>query len=245
MEIPAKVAVITGAGSGIGRATALRMAREGARVVCSDMNIVTNNETAAMINEGGGEAIAIPADVSDESQLRALFDGAVTACGGLDILFNNAGISSGMPPWPDGDPVRWGRTIAVNLVAVIRGTQLAIPLMRARGGGVIVNTASMAGLNGFPFEPVYAATKGGVVLFTKSLAGLREQANIVVTCICPGAVDTNIWRAAEEPALRETITRIPFLAPDEIADAVVALIRDPAAAGRALRIGPNIETGYV
>ena len=236
VEIAGKVAIVTGAGSGIGRAAALRLAREGASVVVSDINADECRATEAMIREAGGTATAYPADVSKDGDLKLLFGIAERAFGGLDILLNNAGITSGMPPWPDGDPERWNRTLEVNLWAVIRGTQLAIPMMKQRGGGAIVNTASVAGLDGFPFEPVYAATKGGVVLFTRSLAGLMQSDRISVTAICPGAVDTNIWRAAEEPMLRETITRIPFLAPDEIADAMVALIRDNAAAGKALRI---------
>jgi len=244
VEIPGKVAIVTGAGSGIGRAAALRLAREGARVVAVDLNADSAAETARMVEEGGGDAASIRADVSSEPDLTAMFEAAERAYGGFDILYNNAGIATGLPGWPDTPEEKWNRTIAIDLWAVIRATQLAIPRLRTRGGGVIVNTASMAGLIGFSLDPVYAAAKGGVVLFTRSLAFHKERDNICVSCVCPGVVDTPIVRAAEDPRVRRMPERFPFLPPEEIAEAVVALIRDDAA-GKAMRVAADLGRDYV
>lgn len=244
MEIAGTVAIVTGAGSGIGRAAALRLAREGARVVAADVNAASAAETARMITEGGGAAIAVRVDVSVEADLLAMFEAAERAYGGFDILYNNAGIATGLPQWPDTPEEKWHRTLAIDLWAVIRATQLAIPRLRARGGGAIVNTASMAGLIGFSLDPVYAAAKGGVVLFTRSLAGHKERDNICVSCVCPGVVDTPIVRDAEDPRVRRMPERLPFLPPEEIAEAVVALIREDAA-GKALRVSADLGRAYV
>jgi NAD(P)-dependent dehydrogenase (short-subunit alcohol dehydrogenase family) len=242
MDIAGRVALVTGAGGGIGRAMALRLAGEGARVMAADIDAAATEATAGAVREGGGEAVAVGADVTRDEDLQAMFEATVRAFGGLDILCNNAGIATGLPAWPDAPAERWERTLRVDLWAVIRGTQLAIPLMQRRGGGVIVNTASMAGLNGLPQDPVYAAAKGGVVLFTRSLASLKREANIVVCCLCPGVVDTRIVREAEDPRLRALLERFPVLPPAAVAEAVVTLIRDDEAAGRALRVAAWLET---
>jgi NAD(P)-dependent dehydrogenase (short-subunit alcohol dehydrogenase family) len=246
MEIRGKVAVVTGAGSGIGRATAIRLAQEGASVAVSDRDEAGSEETARMIRGGGGEALFVCADVTDDGALRSLFETATQHFGGIDIVFNNAGITSGLPIWPDTPPEKWGRTLEVNLWAVIRGTQLAIPYLKERGGGVIVNNASMAGLNGFALDPVYSASKGGVVLFTRSLARMKETDNISVCCVCPGVVDTAIWRGAEDPRMRGLIDQLPQrFAPEAIADAVVFLVMDERAAGKALAVRSAEERRYV
>jgi len=244
MDITNKVALITGAGSGIGRASAVRLAREGATVAVVDVDEASGRETARMIEGDGGKAAFTRADVSSEEDVRAMIAFAEESFGGLDILHNNAGIITGPPRWPDTEPERWIRMLEINLRGVILGTQLAIPALRKRGGGAIVNTASMAGIGyGFPPNPVYAASKGGVVLFTASLAPLKDEANIRVNCVCPGAVDTPMLRRASETATEAerdaTIKRLrslPVLQPEEIADAVVSLIRDDSLAGRALMV---------
>ena len=245
MEIPGNVALVTGAGNGIGRATALRLAREGARVVAVDIDRDSGNATARMIMEAGGDATFLRADVGCEDDLTGMFATAVREYGSVDILHNNAGVETGLPAWPSTPPEQWSRTLAIDLWSVIRATQLAIPVMQERGGGVIVNTASSAGLGGLPPDPVYAAAKGGVVLFTRSLAHLKAETNITVCCICPGVVDTGLVRDAEDPRVRGLIERLPFLPPEEIADAVVALIRDDEAAGKALRVAAGMEREYV
>src|SRR5262245_54273840 len=123
MEIGGKVALITGAGSGIGRATALRLAQEGAKVVAADIDAVSGDETAELIVTSGGDAIFVRVDVRKDAELQGLFDAAEQRYGGVDFVFNNAGITSGLPIWPDEPPEKWQRTLDVNLTAVIRGTQ--------------------------------------------------------------------------------------------------------------------------
>ncbi len=244
MEIERKVALVTGAGSGIGRASAQRLAREGASVVVVDVNEEGGAETVAQIEAAGGKAAFVRADVTGEDDAGQMIAFAESTFGGLDILHNNAGIITGEPRWPETEVAAWSRMIGVNLRGVILGTQLAIPAMRKRGGGAIVNTASMAGIGwGFPPNPVYAATKGGVVLFTASLAPLAAEANIRVNCVCPGVVDTPMLRRAAdgasdaERAEREArLGSVQVLSPDDIADAVVSLIRDDSLAGRALMV---------
>jgi NAD(P)-dependent dehydrogenase (short-subunit alcohol dehydrogenase family) len=242
MDIANKVALVTGAGSGIGRATALRLAAEGASVVVADVDEAGGQETVRLITEAGGKANFVTADVTIPDHVQAMIDRAEHTYGGLDILHNNAGIITGLPRWPDVEPERWIRMLDINLRGVILGTQLAIPAMRKRGGGAIVNTASMAGVGyGYPPNPVYAATKGGVVLFTASLAPLKDEANIRVNCVCPGVVDTPMLRraadAVSDEQRRVTVDRlrnVAILQPEEIADAVVELIRDDSLAGRAM-----------
>jgi len=244
VDIAGKVALVTGAGSGIGRASAVRLAREGASVVAVDVNEAGARETVAQIEAAGGRAAGVRADVTREEDVRAMVAFAEDTFSGLDILHNNAGVITGPPRWPDTEPERWMRMLDVNLRGVILGTQLAIPAMRKRGGGAIVNTASLAGIGyGFPPNPVYAATKGGVVLFTASLAPLRDEANIRVNCVCPGVVETPmLTRAseatsdAERDATMERLRALPMLQPEEIADAVISLIRDDSLAGRALMV---------
>ncbi|HLA19005.1 MAG TPA: SDR family NAD(P)-dependent oxidoreductase, partial [Dehalococcoidia bacterium] len=163
--------------------------------------------------------------------------------GGLDILHNNAGINAGWPRFPEAPRERWDRTIAVNLWAVIAGTEAAVPAMRRRGGGAIVNSASLAGLIAYQEDPIYAATKHGVVGLTRALKFLKDEANIRVNCVCPSFVDTPLPRRrldsmpAEERARWEAIlARIPMVPPSEVADAVLEFIRDGSLAGEAMAI---------
>jgi NAD(P)-dependent dehydrogenase (short-subunit alcohol dehydrogenase family) len=244
MDIAGKVALVTGAGSGIGRASSVRLAAEGASVVVADVDESGGQETVRLITEAGGNANFVTADVTIPDHVQAMIDRAERTYGGLDILHNNAGIITGPPRWPDTEPEAWIRMLDINLRGVILGTQLALPAMRKRGGGAIVNTASMAGVGyGFPPNPVYAASKGGVVLFTASLAPLAAEANIRVNCICPGVVDTPMLRRAaegvtpqESQATEARLRSVPILAPEEIADCVVYFIRDDSLAGRALLV---------
>jgi NAD(P)-dependent dehydrogenase (short-subunit alcohol dehydrogenase family) len=163
--------------------------------------------------------------------------------GGLDILNNNAGVNTGRVRFPDAPTGRWERTLAVNLWAVIAGTEVAVPAMRRRGGGVIVSTASLAGLIAYGPDPIYGATKHGVVGLTRALAFLKEEANIRVNCVCPGVVDTPLvkgWRedmTPEERAQREAVVaQMPLIQPEEVAEAVLEFIRDDSLAGEAMGI---------
>jgi NAD(P)-dependent dehydrogenase (short-subunit alcohol dehydrogenase family) len=244
VDISGKVALVTGAGSGIGRASALRLAQEGAAVAVVDLNEDGGRETVAQIESANGRAAFTRADVTSENDVRAMVAFAEETFGGLDILHNNAGIITREPRYPEGDSAAWSRMLDINLRGVILGTQYGIQAMRKRGGGAIVNTASMAGIGvGFPPNPVYAASKGGVVLFTASMAPLATEANIRVNCVCPGVVDTPMLRVASEAVSNEEraaaasrLSSLPILAPEEIADAVDSLIKDDSLAGRALMV---------
>lgn len=175
MRLPGKIAIITGAASGIGEATALRFAQEGAKVVVADINAAGGEATVAQIKAQGGEATFIQTDVGQEAAVKAMIDFAVATYGGLDILHNNAywteartGVDTTME--------NWQRTIDVTLRAVWLGAKFATPYMQARGGGVIINTASVQSAVGFPGYAAYQAAKGGVMSLTRALA-LRPSAS--------------------------------------------------------------------
>ncbi|MGH6693298.1 MAG: SDR family NAD(P)-dependent oxidoreductase [Gammaproteobacteria bacterium] len=237
MDVNGKTAIITGGGSGIGRATAVLLARQGAAIVVADYNEGGAKETVAQIEAAGGRAAAVRADVSKPADLDAMFAFAESSFGGFDILYNNAGVTTGVPRWPDCSEEQWRRTIEIDLNAVIEGTRKAIPLLKKRGGGVIVSTASLAGLFGFQADPVYAAAKHGVVGLTRALVGLKAE-NIRVNCVCPAVVNTPLVTSgvanltgAEREAAEQRLRAMPMLAPEEIAGAVYDLIRDDEAAG--------------
>ncbi len=241
MDIKDKVALVTGGGSGIGAATSLRLAREGASVVVADVNEEGGRDAVQQIESAGGKAAFVRADVTDPKDAEAMVAFAKETYGGLDILHNNAGIIDGPGRYPDADPAQWIPVLEVNLRGVILGTQYGIQAMKERGGGAIVNTASMAGIGfGYPADPVYAASKGGVVLFTASLAPLKDSVNIRVNCVCPGAVNTPMaMRAitaagAQGGAASELLQSLKLIEPEEIADIVVQFIQDDSLAGRAM-----------
>ena len=240
MDIRGKVAVITGAGSGIGRATAVRLAREGASVMVADLDDPGARETVARITEVGGAAAAVQADVTRETDARRMLAAAEERYGGVDILCNNAGITTGTLDFTQATSDQWQRVIDVNLRAVILGTHLALPLLRRRGGGAIVHTASLAAFVGFPPDPVYAATKAGVVMFTHSLGPLAAE-GIRVNCVCPGVVNTPMLRRAQGDEQPAWLGTVPLLEPEDIADGIVQLIADDAIAGRALRIARGLR----
>jgi len=232
--------VITGAGSGIGRATAVRLAREGASVIVADLDDPGARETVARITEVGGAAAAVEADVTRETDARRMLATAEERYGGVDILCNNAGITTGTLDFTQATSDQWQRVLDVNLRAVILGTHLALPLLRRRGGGAIVHTASLAAFVGFPPDPVYAATKAGVVMFTHSLGPLAAE-GIRVNCICPGVVNTPMLRRAQGDEQPAWLGTVPLLQPEDIADGIVQLITDDTAAGRALRIARGLR----
>lgn len=240
MDIRGKVAVITGGGSGIGRATAVRLAQEGASVVVADLDDAGGSETVARIEQSGGSAASLRADVTKAADAQRMIALAQQRFGGLDILFNNAGITTGQPSYPEADVDQWQRVLDVNLRAVVLGTQLALPVLRKRGGGVIIHTASMAAFVGFPPDPVYAATKAAVVMFTHSM-GLLAAEGIRVNCICPGVVNTPMLQRGRASGETVLPANIPMLEPEDIAAGVVELIADDSVAGRALRIAPGLH----
>ena len=241
MEIYGKVAVVTGGASGIGRATAELLASGGAAVIIADLVETLGDETVKAIEAAGGRAAFVKADVTNEDDARRMLDTAVQKFGGLDILYNNAGIAVGVPGYPQAEIKRWRRVIEIDLFAVILGCHLAAPLMDPKGGAII-NTASMAGLYPYKEDPVYGAAKAGVVNFTYSLAPWAAKRNIRVNCVCPGVVDTPLVRKGIEAAKRAGQTAgVPstIMPPSAIANAVLALIRDDKMFGRALEVRPS------
>lgn len=191
MRLKGKVALITGAGSGIGRASAIRFAQEGARVVVVDWKPEGGHETVARIRAQGGEAIFVQADVSRDEDARRMVQMAVQTYGGLHVLMNNAAIQV-FGTIPETSEADWHRVMDVNLKGVYLGCKYAIPQMIAQGGGSIINMSSALGLVGDPDLPAYGATKGGILAMTRSMAQAHGRQGIRVNAICPGDVETPI-----------------------------------------------------
>jgi NAD(P)-dependent dehydrogenase (short-subunit alcohol dehydrogenase family) len=229
-----KVAIITGAGSGIGKATALLFAHEGAKVVAADINEDAAAAVAAEIIERGGMARAVKADVSQEADARAMVEATVAAFGRLDVLFNNAGIEGEMARDTGDLPIDvWHKTIAVNLTGVFLCSHFAIPAMLESGGGAIVNNASIAGLVGFGGIAAYCASKGGVVQLTRAAAIEYAASGIRVNCLCPGIIETPMMeRAAPDQAARAAFAAMEpmgrFGQPEEVAALALFLASDDA-----------------
>ncbi|HLI79448.1 MAG TPA: SDR family oxidoreductase [Candidatus Binataceae bacterium] len=185
-----KVAVITGAASGIGRATAIRFAGEGAAVVIADLNREGGDATVRDCKENGGNAVFQLTDVSSEENIKGAVDRAVKEFGRLDIMYNNAGLGGAVGPLEKVTAENWDRTFSILLRAVFLGIKNAVPAIRASGGGSIINTASIAGLMGTPGLTAYGAAKAGVISVTKSCAVEFAKDKIRVNCICPGLIAT-------------------------------------------------------
>jgi NAD(P)-dependent dehydrogenase (short-subunit alcohol dehydrogenase family) len=232
-----KVALVTGGASGIGRATAVVMAREGARVAVTDRAEASAAETVALINAAGGQAIAIGGDVTRESDVAAMVARTVSAFGRIDCAFNNAGISSRAVS-PAGTRTHelsqdaFDRMLAVNLTGVFLCLKHEITQMLAQGGGgAIVNTASIAGLIGLATSAHYVAAKHGVVGLTKSAAIEYAQDGIRVNCVNPGYVATPMTKEILEARGEEILAKVPMRrtgVPDEIAEAVAWMCSDKA-----------------
>ena len=229
-----KVALVTGAGSGIGRATGLVFAREGAKVVVADIVVEGGQETVQQIEAAGGEAIFVKADVSQAADVETLIAKTVETYGRLDCAFNNAGIEGGMKLTIDCTKEEFDRTIAVNLTGVWLCMKYEIQQMLSQGGGAIVNTASAAGLVGFPSLPDYVASKHGVVGLTKTAALEYAKSGIRVNAVCPGVIQTPmVERGAQlSPGFDELALSMEpvgrFGQPSEIGEAVVWLCSDAA-----------------
>ncbi len=191
MRLQNKIAIITGAGSGIGRATAIVFAHEGAKIVVADYKPEGGEETVKMITEAGGKAVFSQTDVSKEEQVKAMVQMAVEKFGGLDILFNNAGVAL-MADLEHTTNEIWQKTIDVDLKGVFLGVRAAVPEMEKRGKGKIINTSSIAGLVGFQGITAYCAAKGGVVNMTRELALDLAAKKINVNAIAPGVIKTNM-----------------------------------------------------
>jgi NAD(P)-dependent dehydrogenase (short-subunit alcohol dehydrogenase family) len=248
MDPSGKVALITGGGSGIGRATALALTKEGASIIVADLNEAGARETVGLVEAAHGKAAAVRVDVTKRDDLERMVAFAEEKFGGIDIFHNNAGIGTPQPRFPAAKADLWEKTLAVDLWAVIAAVQAVVPAMQRRGGGVIVNTASIAGLIAHAPDPVYSAAKHGVVGLTRSLAFLKDEANIRVNCVCPGVVDTPMVRGrpdemteAELKVREAYVKTMPLIHPEEIAEAVLEFVRDDSLVGLAMAVthGPR------
>jgi len=227
-----RVAIVTGAGSGIGRATAERFALEGARVVCADVNMAGAEETVTAIRAASGDARAVRCDVSDPASVTALVGGAVQAWGRLDIVANVAGIG-GFKRTTDVTLEDWNRMIAINLTGQFLVCQAALPHILASKGSII-NTASVAGVKSHPYSAAYCASKGGVVLLTKALAVEYGRKGIRINCVCPGGIETPMIQAFQLPegvseaALSKIMPLGRLGQPPEVAGTIAFLASDDA-----------------
>ena len=226
-----KVAMVTGAGGGIGRASALVFARSGASVLVSDVHDDHGEETAALIREKGGTAVYQRCDVSDPAQVKAMVAAAVDRFGRLDCAFNNAGINS--VTLDEYDDAVWARALSVNLTGVMLCMREAAEVMLKQGGGAIVNTALINGVVGNPGQPAYTAAKHGVVGLTRHAALRWAKDGIRVNAVCPGVIDTPMSaQAAADPQIRAMIESMTPMGrmgrAEEIAEAAVWLCSDAA-----------------
>src|SRR5436309_8260313 len=238
-DFAGKVAFVTGAANGIGRAAALAFAREGANVVAADIAEQGNRETARLIEQQGGRALAVKCNVIQTDDVKAALEKTVAAFGRLDFAFNNAGIEPRKPaPTADYDEEEWNRIIAIDLRGVFLCMKYEIPLMLKQGGGAIVNTSSGAGVKGVKDQAAYVAVKHGVVGLTKSAALDYASQNIRINAVCPWIIDTPMMdrfsggtsegkeRELAGAAVAEPIGRVGK--PEEIAAAVLWLCSDAA-----------------
>jgi NAD(P)-dependent dehydrogenase (short-subunit alcohol dehydrogenase family) len=233
-ELDGKIALITGAGSGIGRATALVFAREGATVACSDIDTESGEATAGMVQDMGGTASFVRADVSLAADVEAMVGTVVERYGRLDVAHNNAGIGGLGKPIDQHSLAEFERTMAVNTKSVFLGMKYQIPQMMKQGGGAIVNTASMVGLVGQADLSAYVASKHAVIGLTRSAALEYASKGVRINCICPGIIRTPInqkfWDEfpESEQVWLEVLPIKRYGEPDEVAEVVAWMASDEA-----------------
>jgi NAD(P)-dependent dehydrogenase (short-subunit alcohol dehydrogenase family) len=245
MKLEGKVAIVTGAGQGIGEAAARRFAQEGAKVVVSDVNATTGEAVATSIRDGGGEAQFVSCDVSDRDNVIALIDAVDRLWGRLDVLHNNAGVHetnfTDRAQSHELDEEVWDRVVGINLKGTWMCSKYAAPLLARSGGGAIVNAASIGGLVGYPMGGAYGPSKAGVVQLTRVMAIELAPAGTRVNCYAPGNTDTPMVQKyyssapPEQAAIVQQVLLgthlIPRLArPEEIANVVLFLASDESSA---------------
>jgi 2-hydroxycyclohexanecarboxyl-CoA dehydrogenase len=227
-KLQGKIAIVTGAGQGIGRGIAEKLAAEGATVVVTDLNEATAKETAEAVN-----GVGMQADVTSRESVDAMVAQVHRQFGRVDVLVNNAGWDKASP-FVDSDPADWDRVIAINLYGVLHTCKAVLPIMAAQGSGSIVNLASDAGRVGSSGEAVYSAAKGGVIAFTKAVAREVARHQVNANAVCPGPTDTALFASmgGDNPKLREALTKaIPFrrlAQPSDLANVVAFLASDEA-----------------
>ena len=234
-----KVAIVTAAGSGIGRASAILFAQEGAKVIISDIDPNKGEDTVKTIKQSGGEAFFVKADASKVSDMKEMINICVKTYGKLNILYNNAGIP-GAFKLEGVSEEDWQKCIDLNTKGAFFATKFAVPEMRKTGGGSVIFTASVAGLVGSSFSPVYSLAKGGIVNLTRALALLLAPENIRVNCVCPGLVDTPMApgfmgpgtseekQATQEVFLKNIVPMGRLARPEEVGMAVLFLASEEA-----------------
>jgi NAD(P)-dependent dehydrogenase (short-subunit alcohol dehydrogenase family) len=238
MKLKNKVAIVTGAGSGIGRASSLLFAKEGAKVVVADIDEKAAKKVTDEIKSVGGEAIALKVDVSSGADAKKMIDTAVNTFGRLDILYNNAGFLG--PAFDQTTEEIWRKVVDIDLTGPFLACMNAVPVMKEQGSGVILSTASEAGLKATGPHIAYHSAKGGVVMLTKSLAKTLAKDNIRVNCVCPGPTNTGITQeimskmpsdAARQEWLKNRGAQVPIGRsgePEDIAAAALFLVSDDA-----------------
>lgn len=245
-----KVAIVTGASSGIGRATALAFAREGAKVVVDDITAEGGEETVRMIRDGGGEAVFVRTDVSSSTEVEAMVNQAVETFGRLDYAVNNAGIGGALAPTADYPEDSWRRVLDINLTGVWLCMKYEIPQMLRVGGGAIVNMSSILGVVGFPHSAAYVAAKHGIIGLTQTAALEYATQGIRVNAICPGFIRTPMLERAgllDDPEQYQMLVNLHPVqrlgTPEEVASAAIWLCSDGASfvTGHALLV----DGGYV